>query len=53
VVLGDYDERAQMFRDESSPLACAQALGAGACVRKPFTLETLAVAVRDELLRRV
>jgi two-component system, cell cycle sensor histidine kinase and response regulator CckA len=37
---------------ESALVGEAQALGAGAYIRKPFTLETLAVVVRDELVRR-
>jgi CheY-like chemotaxis protein len=36
---------------ESQHVKEAQALGAGAYVRKPYTLEKLAVAVQDELRR--
>jgi signal transduction histidine kinase/ActR/RegA family two-component response regulator len=38
---------------ETERVQRAQALGAGAFIRKPYTIETLGVAVRDELRRRV
>ncbi|HEX7505390.1 MAG TPA: response regulator [Polyangia bacterium] len=37
---------------ETERVQRALALGAGAYIRKPYTIETIAVAVRDELARR-
>lgn len=38
---------------ESDRVHSAQALGAGACVKKPYVLETLGLVVKNELNRVV